>query len=277
MIRVRLQGSMGNQLFQYAFGVYASQKLNTKFVFEIRQKDGYQLGCFNLPFPLKLMSNSLVIQRLYNYLQKFYKTKKTFYLDGMDEDWGKRILTDKTTYKGSFQDARFSREVKKVLYSHLTIQQPISQEFEKQFPYVNSEKYAVLYIQFRNHEKQTILTKNSTIKWSLPEEWYFRSIQYAQLGKMKLLIISDDMDLAKDVFRGKVDNCIFPEGNEITHFQFLLHADTCIISNSSFAWWGAFLNQTKHRKVIAPKNWVGYNAGFEYPKGIMTEEFEWIQ
>lgn len=277
MIRVRLQGRMGNQLFQYAFAIYASQKLQTKFVIEIRQKDGYQLGYFNLPFPLKLLSNSLVVQRLYNYLQQFFKMKKSFFIDGMDEDWGNRILTDNTKYKGYFQDARFSCEVKKTLCKHLAVKKKISNEFEKEFPLIVSEKYAVLHIRFGDYENLIIQIKNKKIKWSLPIEWYFHSIQYAQLGKMKLVIISDDMALAKDVFLGKLQNCIFPEGDAITHFQFLLHADTCIISNSSFAWWGAFLNQNKNRKVIAPKNWVGYNAGFEYPKGIMIDEFIWLQ
>jgi len=277
MIRIRLQGRMENQLFQYAFAVYASQKLQTKFVFEIRQKDGYQLGCFNLPFPLKLMSSSLVIQRLYNYLQQFYKMKKTFFLNGVDEDWGKRILTDNTSYKGFFQDARFSSAVKKTLCRQLIIRQPVTQEFKKQFPFVNSEKFAVLYIRFRENENLNLQIQNNIINSTLPVEWYFNSLKYAQLGKMKLVIISDDMVLAKDVFWGKVDNCIFPEGNEITHFQFLLHAETCIISNNSFAWWGAFLNQTKNRKVIAPKNWMGFNAGIEYPKGIMLDEYVWLQ
>lgn len=276
MIRIRLQGRLGNQLFQYAFALYASQKLKTKFVIEIRQKDGYQLGYFNLPTPLKFLSLGKLAQRFYNLVQRNFKTKKTFFVPGWDEDWSNRTLTDSTEYKGYFQDARFSYAVKEQLYNQLTIRDKYTKQFEEQFPFVFTERYAVLHIRFGDYENQTIQIKNNKFNWSLPLGWYYHSIKYASLGNMKLVVISDNMTMARERFQNTAENIFFPEGDAITHFQFLLHAEVCIVSNSSFAWWGAFLNQKLNKKVIAPANWVGYNAGFEFPKGIMTKEFEWI-
>jgi hypothetical protein len=48
----------------------------------------------------------------------------------------------------------------------------------------------------------------------------------------------------------------------------LTRADICVLSNSSFSWWGAWLN-TNDAQIIAPQYWIGNEMKKEYPVNII--------
>jgi hypothetical protein len=72
-------------------------------------------------------------------------------------------------------------------------------------------------------------------------------------------VFSDDINWCKQ-------NLSFPkmqfvEGQDnIEDLWFMSLCSNNIIANSSFSWWGAWLNNNPEKKVIAPKNWFGQYA-----------------
>lgn len=73
-------------------------------------------------------------------------------------------------------------------------------------------------------------------------------------GINKFIVFSDDINWCKINFNG--DEFFFVEGENDFNDLFLMSmCDHHIIANSSFSWWGAWLNANKEKKVIAPKNW----------------------
>ena len=90
----------------------------------------------------------------------------------------------------------------------------------------------------------------------------------------KIIVISDDVEKCKEIFKEfeKV-NIMYEENTEIIDFQLIMNADYLILSNSSFSWWGAYLNNKK-QKVYAPKYWLGFHKKFSYPLEI-TEGLDW--
>lgn len=89
------------------------------------------------------------------------------------------------------------------------------------------------------------------------------------------VVFSDKMDWCKEEF-SKIDkNIIFIEGE--THFHDLYLMSMCkhqILSNSTFSWWGAYLNPNPTKLVIAPPQWFSPGSGMEDSLDLFPEE--WI-
>lgn len=70
------------------------------------------------------------------------------------------------------------------------------------------------------------------------------------------LVFSDDIKKAKKMFKG--EQFTFAEGNDpVMDLSLQSSCVNNIIANSSFSWWGAFLNKHPSKIVIAPKVWFG--------------------
>ena len=72
------------------------------------------------------------------------------------------------------------------------------------------------------------------------------------------IIFSDDIEWVKEEF-GEGENFVFVSCPELEDYEELMLMSFCahnIIANSSFSWWGAWLNANPHKIVIAPKKWV---------------------
>lgn len=72
----------------------------------------------------------------------------------------------------------------------------------------------------------------------------------------KYYIFSDDTAWCKTQFIG--NQFVFMENNHETFdIDMMSKCANNILANSSFSWWGAWLNDNPNKKVIAPKNWFG--------------------
>ena len=70
------------------------------------------------------------------------------------------------------------------------------------------------------------------------------------------------------------ENVTVVEGNDEDAGYIDMYLMTCckhyILANSSFSWWGCYLNPSKEKKVIAPKIW----ANGRDCRDIYTEEMK---
>jgi hypothetical protein len=96
---------------------------------------------------------------------------------------------------------------------------------------------------------------------SLTEHHPVCSLEYYQKAmsmfpNFNFVVISDDLDWCKkqEIFK----NCIFLDTNNLANDMYVMTvARHNIIANSSFSWWGAWLNKNANKIVVAPKQWFG--------------------
>jgi hypothetical protein len=108
---------------------------------------------------------------------------------------------------------------------------------------------------------------------NLTLNYYYEAVKYFEQKftnkKIKYLIFSNDIDWVKNNL--KIDNVVFVEGLDRFHDMCLMTlCDHMIIANSTFSFWGAYLNKNKNKNVICPYAWGNPNIDGKYfPK-------EWI-
>lgn len=84
------------------------------------------------------------------------------------------------------------------------------------------------------------------------------NIYGSEFSNVKFYIFSDDISWCKENII--LPNVIYVEGNEdVIDMYMMSKCENNIIANSSFSWWGAWLNTNKNKRVVAPKNWFGPN------------------
>ena len=92
----------------------------------------------------------------------------------------------------------------------------------------------------------------------LEQGYYQKALNYFDYHKKNVLIFSDDIEHCKKLEQFNKPNFYFIE-NEPDYMDMYIMSmcQNNIIANSTFSWWGAWLNSNKNKTVVSPKNWFG--------------------
>jgi hypothetical protein len=104
------------------------------------------------------------------------------------------------------------------------------------------------------HVRRTDYLKFSHIHAVPPMEYYEKAMWSLEPFKIeKYIIFSDDIPWCQENFKGSQFQ--FMDASEDVSLFLMGMTKHHIIANSSFSWWGAFLNETQDSVVIAPERW----------------------
>jgi hypothetical protein len=279
MVIVKLFGGLGNQLFQYCFGQYLANQLNTDVKYDVQcDKKSKNFT----PRLLGLLSFNIEIETVYNVdirkmkwfstglferierkiVQKFPEINKYYFVE---LDQHNVILSENLTnncyYDGYWQSYKYLQIIEDKLRTEIIIKEIDNKAQLELIREIGNCQSVSLHVRRGDYISIKVNTKVFNL-CSL--EYYEDAIAYL-LCKYKnsiFFVFSDDIEWANNNFKG--DNFRFVTGNEPAMDMYLM--SLCkhnIIANSTFSWWGAWLNTNVDKTVIAPKSWYNPNSKFK--------------
>ena len=94
----------------------------------------------------------------------------------------------------------------------------------------------------------------SEYHYNLNIDYYKNAIDYFK--GYKFLVFSDDIEWCKENFKGK-DFTFIQNNNDFEDLYQMSECEHNVIANSTFSWWGAYLNPNKNKIVVYPNKWFG--------------------
>lgn len=248
MVTTYLQGGLGNQIFQIAVAYAHADKNFDTAVFDLNNSHTPHQG-ENIS---KYKNN---IFREFNHMDNVYNTcNKAFSQPG--HSYCEIPYFDNQQLQGFYQSEKFFLNVKTDLINKLI--SGLNSEKEK---YDNVKKF-LSDLEF-HYEKPCVsvhIRRGDYMKFphvhTLCGLDYYKnalSIMKEKIGDFTPIFISDDKQWCKDNFEGIVS----PFDDELEDLMLMSNCSHNIIANSSFSWWGAYLNQNPNKIVIGPKRWFG--------------------
>jgi hypothetical protein len=273
MIVVRLMGGTGNQMFQYALGRALSLKhkcalkLDLTFLLDRTPRDrfsyrSYELGAFNIRGEIAKREEvpvtyrryfsgrlSLVLDSLRRRMSPRSTSERQFHFDPAVLD-----IRDSAYVEGYWQSPKYFEDFKDVIRSEFTLRQMLPDPAEELRAQIAEERSVCV------HVRRGDFVGNS-MYLSLGQDYYLAGLRLVaeKIPAARVYVFSDDIDWCRANLRFSEATTYVDDryaGPAPAHHLALMSACRAfVISNSTFAWWAAWLNRDPDKLVIAPKRW----------------------
>lgn len=283
---VRINGGLGNQMFQYALFLALKFRFPEEEILvdyslmkTYNVHNGLELDrVFGVPLPqasfrqLATLTRPVYHAKLARVVDKLLPKRKSEIIEAKDYTYNEEVFSNKSLYyRGYWQNFRYFIDARDYICSQFRFAIPI-----------NDKSKAIL---------EELKENNSTVSIHVRRGDYLKSPRYAGLcnldyyrsaiDKIKSEVNNPTFYLFSDDIEWTMANIVpllgdlpykivdWNRGKESALDMLLM--SSChhnIIANSSFSWWAAFLNTHKDSIVCAPAKWTNtkVNCTFQLPE-----------
>lgn len=255
-------GRLGNQMFQFAstIGIGLERKIEVRFPIEnclLTQPTGPfdPLEGKNMEVKCELLEG-FQISPEYFIPQRHLQIFSIYNENCFTYDSGTEHISENTSLYGYFQTEKYFSRYRDIILNQFRFKDDYRKKAELLFsdirnysgnkPVVSLHVRRGDYLMYQDHHP------------SCSFEYYSKATEKIKslLGDCVFVIFSDDTLWCSDNFKGE-DFKICSREDHFTEMCMMTLCDHNIIANSSFSWWGAWLNESMNKIVIAPEKWFG--------------------
>ena len=289
MIIIELKSAgLGNCMFQYALGRRLSLEYETDLKIDISNMGGYQLpfrhhedeelqklfksslGAFNITYEIascnevaklrgwgdvRKFGNRLTrkVRRIFNCYPKTYIKEKTPH--GFDKDvcdCGNSAYLD-----GYFINRHYFESVENHIRKEFTFRHPLDGKNIELLRQIMTTNSVSIHVRRGDY---TVAQMTSGIFNILDIEYYKKAVKVISemVDNPKFYVFSDDLQWVRENL-GFIHDIVIPSDKRSQQPWIDLRLMSCckhnITANSTFSWWGAWLNQEPNKIVVVPEKW----------------------
>ena len=261
---VNINGGLGNQMFQYAFGYAYSRQHNEKLkmdVFYLGLDKQRQLGInkYNLTYTQvgrlrgaiyysirKLIKNGLR-------LRSWNRISKTV---GEISPYDYQYINGKNLFAiGVWMNTRYFEDYREELLQEYTYKRKITKEQRLLIKKIASENSLAIHVRRGDY-----LKPENDVYHNMSKTYYMNAINYLKdkYDISTIYFFSDDIPWCKSEY-SELEEAVFVDdrlsGNPYIDMELMRNCKYFITANSTFGWWGAWLSTRKYKVMIAPRIW----------------------
>ena len=291
MIITNLIGGLGNQMFQYAAGRSLALSRKTEFRLDVSDFSGYRLHqgyelqrVFSCPAQIATtidvrnilgwQSPQIMRQLFAKRVMSVFRCKE-FVVEPHFNYWREINGIPSNSYlSGYWQSEEYFRETTQVIRTDFTFKEPADGRNAELVEQIGRANAISLHVRRGDYVKNP---KTTATHGLCSLEYYQSAIQYVidRVERPSFYIFSDDPAWVRENMKIEHPSVYVDHNHGAESYNDMRLMSLCkhhIIANSSFSWWGAWLNPNPEKIVVAPRKWFANNNDVSdlFPSGWVT-------
>jgi hypothetical protein len=292
MIIVKLIGGLGNQMFQYAAARRLAEKHSTILKLDVTGFEKYKLHryglhCFQISEYLATQNEIESIRGGQNIFSRL--KRKICRQIGFDNPENKKWIFEKQFHfdpeileapnnvllEGSWQSEKYFADIACILRREFVVKYQQDRQSKNFADLIKSTESVSLHVRRADYVQDALTNKTHG---TCDQDYYNDCVNYigAHVSSPHFYIFSDEPKWAKDNLKFDFPMTFVDCNDASRNYEDMRLMSMCkhnVIANSSFSWWGAWLNDAPDKLVLAPKKW--FNDDTKNTKDIIPGE--WIK